>query len=321
MKQNETVKSDGPAETSLEEQAAKHAEELKLPIETEVVELEPVSLVITDEFLVQFENQVVNFKKYLGLCLKLTNETDWRLFGKGYYFQASGCEKVSSPLGIIWGTPDIICVNEDGTETKRPKGPSYTFEVEGIIESRRLKRYIWAFGACSSDDKFFLDNPAFDAMRDYPHIKKAAISNWEVNAITRLIGLRNTTRAELQAAGLDVDAIGTTDFRTQEDRQKGSQSEQETRNKLRKIILEMVKGDEDKSRDFLELQTEFEGDKGTVPGIRNIGNLRGKRLFVTYKIVKDLYDDWKREGGDASDRGTNRQSERVEDQDQSLPLE
>ena len=104
----------------------------------EVVEHEPIALVITDRFLKDFERQVHNFSRYLTLTLKLTNEEDWINFGGKYYLQATGLEKVATPLGVVWNRPQVWKEDsEDG---------NYTFCVEGISESRALKRFVWAYG-------------------------------------------------------------------------------------------------------------------------------------------------------------------------------
>jgi hypothetical protein len=127
--------------------------------------------------------------------------------------QASGAEKICNPLGIVWDRPAVV-----KHERADEKGPFYEYEVEGIMQCRVLKRYGWFTGNCSSRDKFFNARGGFDE----GDIRKAAFSNWIVNGVARLAGIRNPTRALLEKAGLksaDVASIDYSGNRSQEQSQ------------------------------------------------------------------------------------------------------
>ena len=115
-----------------------------------------------------------------------------------FYLQSSGAEKICNPLGIVWDAPIVI-----KHERKDDRGDFYEYEVQGIVTSKVLKRYIWTTGNCSSRDQFFNARGHFDE----GDIRKAGFSNWLVNAVTRLAGIRNPTEAMLQKAGLKPEAI------------------------------------------------------------------------------------------------------------------
>jgi len=174
----------------------------------EIVEDAPVEQVITEDFIRAFEKQAELYQnRYLPICLKLTNEADWVNHGKSdaprYSLQASGAEKVCNPLGIVWDRPAVVKHERDDEQ-----GKFYEYEVEGIVQCRVLKRYGWFTGNCSSRDPFFNARGRFDE----GDIRKAAFSNWIVNAVTRLAGIRNPTVEMLTKAGLKAQAILVIDY-------------------------------------------------------------------------------------------------------------
>lgn len=184
----------------------------------EVVEDAPIEQIITDDFIAKFEKQADLYQnRYLPICLKLTNESDWIDHGKKdapkYSLQCSGAEKVCNPLGMVWDRP-VVTKHERDDE----KGKYYEYEVEGVLQSRVLKRYGWFTGNCSSRDVFFNARGSFDE----GDIRKAAFSNWLVNGVTRLAGIRNPTPAMLAKAGLKPEQIGRIDYsgRKTEDQEK-----------------------------------------------------------------------------------------------------
>lgn len=171
----------------------------------EIVEDAPIEQVITDEFIAKFEKQAELYQnRYLPICLKLTNENDWVSHAQGkFYLQASGAEKICNPLAIVWDRP-VVTKHEREDE----KGKFFEYEIEGVVQSRVLKRFGWFTGNCSSRDQFFNARGAFDE----GDIRKAAFSNWLVNAVTRLAGIRNPTAEMLGKAGLKADNIQRIDY-------------------------------------------------------------------------------------------------------------
>jgi hypothetical protein len=180
----------------------------------DIVEDRPIEVVLDDAFIARFEKAADLYQfKYLPLCLRMTNEADWVNHGKPgqprYYLQASGGEKVATPLGITWERPAV-----HRHDRKDEQGEWYEYEVEGLIHSRLLGRYGWFTGNCDSRDRFFLARgPVIEG-----DIRKAAFSNWLINGITRLAGIRNPTPELLAKAGLNPERIGKIDYSGQASR-------------------------------------------------------------------------------------------------------
>lgn len=138
--------------------------------------------------------------RYLPVCMKMTQPSDWVSHGRGRFsLQCSGAEKLANPLGISWDKPDVI--KHMRTDDK---GEFYEYEVTGIVECKALGRQGWFTGNTDSRDQFFTARPSgFDE----GDIRKSAFSNWLVNGITRLAGIRNPTPELFAKAGLDVSKI------------------------------------------------------------------------------------------------------------------
>jgi len=174
----------------------------------EIIEDAPIEQIITEDFIARFEKQADLYQhRYLPICLKLTNEADWLNHGKPdapkFSLQASGAEKVCNPLGMVWDRPVVT-----KHERQDDRGTHYEYEVEGIITSRVLRRFGWFTGNCSSRDVFFNARGTYDE----GDIRKAAFSNWLVNGVTRLAGIRNPTIEMLSKAGLNPSKITGIDY-------------------------------------------------------------------------------------------------------------
>jgi hypothetical protein len=177
---------------------------------TEIVEDRPIEQIITEDFIRRFEAAAQLYQsRYLPLCLKMTNEKDWVNHSgtddPKFSLQASGAEKVCNPLGIVWDRPAVI-----KHERKDEKGDYYEYEIEGIVKCRVLQRYGWFTGNCDSRDRFFVARGSFSE----GDIRKAALSNFIVNAVTRLAGIRNPTPEMLVKAGLRPELIPAIDYKS-----------------------------------------------------------------------------------------------------------
>ncbi|HEY1244515.1 MAG TPA: hypothetical protein VGF29_06745 [Hyphomicrobiaceae bacterium] len=174
----------------------------------EVIEDAPLDTVITEDFITRLEIAADLYqKRYLPLALRLTNEGDWiRHEGRGgarFSLQASGAEKLCNPFGIVWDRPIVTKhAREDAA------GAYYEYEVEGIVKAGALRRWGWFTGNCSSRDQFFTARGRFDE----GDIRKAAFSNFLVNGVARLIGIRNPTAEMLTAAGLNLERVVAPDY-------------------------------------------------------------------------------------------------------------
>lgn len=177
-----------------------------------IVEEAPLALILNEDGIKQFEAQVEFYKRFITACYKLTQPNHWvnhsSTADPKYSLQGPGAEALATPLGI-YEDPPII------REVKRhdEKGEFYAFEVEGIMHSRTLKRYGWFVGECTSRDQFFTAKPGFEPERDKHLIRNSALTNWRVNGVCRLAGMRNPDPDMLKAAGLDVSKIPAIDYK------------------------------------------------------------------------------------------------------------
>ena len=176
-----------------------------LPFEEEGPQLPQV---ITEDFLVQFEKGIDRYKRFLSAIFRLSTPTHWINHARGdeppkLYLQSPGIEGLMNPLGVSYEKPDI---KKEWRKTKDGE-EFYVYHVEGIVSSATLGRHGWYVGACTSRDQFFIRRPGWNAEEGEEDILKAALSNWLVNAISRLAGIRSPDPELLKAAGLDLSRI------------------------------------------------------------------------------------------------------------------
>lgn len=173
---------------------------------------EPVTSSLVDDIVTVAERRLQTHTRILGVALQITNATDWVDQQGKPYLTASGAEKIAGLFGIEIPRKDqhghdlITCEKEWGEDEQ---GRYYFYTVMGM---GRIKGHaITAIGTCSSRDQFFAKSG--DEWRpmsevDETNIKKAAYSNFIVNVITRLLGLRNLTWDQVKAGGIDPEKAG-----------------------------------------------------------------------------------------------------------------
>jgi hypothetical protein len=160
-----------------------------------------VSTFITTDFIEKFEEAAGLYQsRYLPACLRLTQPSDWIRMGERYFLQSTGAEKIAVPLGIEWKNLDIKKLDIGGGH--------YEYVVSGHITSKFLKREIYNTGNCDSRDKFLTAQPGWDE----GSIRKAAISNFITNGVSRIAGIRNPTKEMLAKAGINPGAVGNVDY-------------------------------------------------------------------------------------------------------------
>lgn len=166
---------------------------------------------LTDDFVSQFEKGVAVYKRWVSVCYRLTRETHWVNHGSAekprYSLQGPGAEALMNPLGISYERPTFS--REDKHDER---GDFYIWWCEGYVESRTLGRRGWYVGYCDSRDPFFNARPGWNPKSGEGDVKKSAMTNWIVNAVTRIAGLRDPDPALLLAAGLDPGKIQGIDY-------------------------------------------------------------------------------------------------------------
>jgi len=170
----------------------------------------------------QAEARVAAVIKIKRAALMVTNGDDWVDQNGKPYLMVSGAEKVANLFNISWRflSPEPIkSVDSDGINF------TYTYCAEFLLG----KRFIQVEGSRSSKDKFFTqyDYGEKDANgkserteksiadRDNERdVKMAALTNLFGNGITRILGIRNLSYADLKEfAGITPDMIGKVEYK------------------------------------------------------------------------------------------------------------
>ncbi len=166
---------------------------------------------IADDTLIavaeQAEKRITAMSKIKAMSLKVTNPYDWTDQGGKPYLQVSGAEKVGRLFGISWRIDEPVFEIEEGGHF------SYTYKGYFTLGGSTIE----AIGTRSSKDGFFkkYDNGAElpPSAIDKGDVKKAAYTNLLGNGITRILGMRNLTWAELAEAGIRQEEVQKVNFK------------------------------------------------------------------------------------------------------------
>jgi hypothetical protein len=167
------------------------------------------------------EERVNAIVKIRNTAIKLTNANDWIDQNGKPYLQASGAEKIAGAFGISWTfvNPEPFCeVEEDGHYIYTYQGlftmSSRKIQVDGSRSSKdpffKQYRYIKKAGG-GHDEKVEKTIAERDNKRD---VKMSAYTNMIGNGITRILGIRNLTYADLEEfAGIKKDQLGKVEYK------------------------------------------------------------------------------------------------------------
>ena len=144
------------------------------------------------------------FNRVLAAAIRETGPGDWINQNGKPYLTASGAEKIARRFAIR-----IFDTEYDREEFNDDKGKMYLYTVRGkACMAGSSNDIIDAIGTCDTRDAFFAKRkgqllPIEDI--DIGNIKKAAYSNFMMNAITHLLGIRNLTWDVLSQYGITKD--------------------------------------------------------------------------------------------------------------------
>lgn len=254
---------------------------------------EPMFLDTTGDIISMVAKRAEMMDKLIDWALRSTNHQDWVDQNGKPWLQGSGAEKVARRFGIKWsGLVYEKIISED------EKGKFYFYKVTGNmrIAIGDLDE-IEAIGTCSSKDQFFAvkyegDEKVFKPLSevDETNIMKSAFTNFIINGVTRLLGLRNLSWEQVKKAGVDISKIAKVEY-------AGSQESTETTG-LRTEVWTYIKdsmcgGDEAAGKKKLaELTTWNKKKKGggyeVVKGHEDMAALSEKQLgFLDRKLRSD----------------------------------
>jgi len=250
---------------------------------TEIISIERVEDLIS---IAQQRIEVV--PRLVDLSLKVTNYRDWVNQGEGPYLVHSGAEKIARLFGI-----KILNVDTKKEWAKDTRGEYYIYRTTGTVALPGTIDSIEAMGTCSQRDAFFAKAKGewLDSIEvDETNIMKASYSNFVVNGITHLLGLRNLTWEQVIKAGIDKSKVLKVDYQSGSQKVEATDTEKNTQKKLWNLLLQITGGDETRARDLLKEQSGFTSkkDKKKIEGKTDVKYLTGKWLNFTYKKIKEM---------------------------------
>lgn len=231
------------------------------------------------------EKRIEAIKKIKSVALRVTNINDWIDQGGKPYLQASGAEKVGRTFGISWR------IDEPTLTTEEDNNYSYTYKGYFSLGSATIE----AIGSRGTKDPFFSKShgeakPLSEIDRN--DVKKAAYTNLLGNGITRILGIRNLTWEELEAAGIKKGATAKVDYTKKE----MSEESKDLRKKIGEMLMQMSLGDKEEASNLLLKFTSFVGKDGKeVKGKSSLADISEKAMPVTYGKVKEAYIEWQKE--------------------------
>ena len=228
--------------------------------------------------------------KMMNTALKITTHRDWVNQNGNPYLVHSGAEKVARLFGI-----SLSNIKTEKMWAEDTKGRYYIYKTTGTSSLPGKFDSIEALGTCSQRDAFF--GRVSGALRDNSeidetNIMKASYSNFVVNAITHLLGLRNITWEQLKEAEIDEKSVQEIKYGkdTKKAEMRLSKEALETRKKLWDMCLEMAAGEEKAAALTLEKYSSFEKEGKTFK-VTDIKGLKSEGwIKATYGRVKEEYE-------------------------------
>lgn len=250
--------------------------------------------------------------------LKITTPQDWiNQSGKPYLTHA-GAEKVARLFGVKISNVDTKKVWADDT-----KGRYYIYKTTGTVSLPGNFDSIEALGTCSQRDKFFAfkDGQWKDTSEiDETNIMKASYSNFVVNGITHLLGLRNLTWEQLAVAHITPASVVKVEYggksaqkseptATKSTQKKATKKAQKVlapeyvkkREEIWSILMEMTASAEEEALAVLETLSSFNVG-GKTFSAKKLGDLTTEKwIDFTLKKVKAAHEQMKKDMAEVPD--------------------
>jgi hypothetical protein len=257
--------------------------EAMVPLGGDIIQVERVEDIIS---IAQKREGIID--KLMEIALKRTNARDWMSVENQPYLGHSGAEKVARLFGIKLRT---IQTTKDWSEDS--KGRFYIYRTTGTAELPGSYDSIEALGTCSQRDKFFAwanGDWRDTAEIDETNIMKASYSNFVVNAITHLLGLRNMTWEDLKSAKIDVDKIKKIEYDKGSQKKDFSEEGKSVRTKLGNMLLQMANNDKDAAAKLLEKYSFWTDKDKKEHKASSLANMTEKWINTTYGRAKEDYE-------------------------------
>lgn len=260
-------------------------------VEAEIITIEqPEDLISIAQKRFAVVNQVIM------TALKFTNERDWVDQQGKPYLVHSGAERIARLFGI-----SLSNIQTDKVWAEDTRGRYYIYKTTGRAVLPGRYDSIEGLGTCSQRDKFFAwkNGKLKDTDEiDETNVMKASYSNFVVNAITHLLGLRNITWEELKAAGMTKEKVARVEYQESGEKMRAAMpaGAQDRKSEIWQMCLQLVGGHADLASDLLAAKSGFntkdeEGNPKIIPGVRDVKGLTTEKwVNFTHKKVKEEYE-------------------------------
>ena len=241
--------------------------------------------------LATVDRRIAFYTQVRARSVKLTLPQDWVDQNGKPYLMGSGTERLKALWGIY--VKPGLRISPDMAEVRRAlkSREHVTVTVIGTAGSAVTGEESEFVGARSSDDAFFSDRRGGVETVDPADLVKAAVTNFEVQAITRLLGFRGMTWADLEEYGIRQDQAAKVTYRPGGETQAAAAvtgAAAEIREKL-----EAMSGEH--ALEQLYILTKFQGKDGQEQGIKSWGQLaKSSEKWVqrTLEKVRREHETW-----------------------------
>lgn len=206
----------------IKEKEVKEMEESKdiVPIEAEVLPYSMEEVKDIGKIIDTAERIVEKMKKVLSVAIQRTRPKDWVSINDQPYLTSRGAEKIMSLFGI-----KIYDVSSEKIWSEDEKGEKYyiwVFKGKGKWAGGEIE----CIGTRSSRDKMFgwdSKEKVFKPLSevDEANIMKGAYTNFEVNVITRLLGIKSLDWEDLEKLGIKKNDVSRVEFKKGGKEEKG----------------------------------------------------------------------------------------------------
>jgi len=249
-----------------------------------------------DDLISIAQRRIGIVSQMIQFALHETNYRDWIDQNGKPYLVHSGAERVALLFGM-----KRYDVNTEKFMTEDSRGKYYIYKTTGKLSLPGRYDSIEALGTCSQRDKFwaYTDGKWRESIEiDETYIMKKSFTNFMVNGVTHLLGLRNITWEQLEAAGIDRSKITKIEYKKGSEKAEATLSEEDlkNRNEIWRICMTMAEGLEDEAKKILIAVTRFKpkdgGDERYIDDIKRFTSAKWIKsaLGRAKKKMKDFED-------------------------------
>lgn len=223
---------------------------------------EIITIEDADDLISIAQRRIGLVTEMINFALHETNYRDWIDQDGKPYLVHSGAERVALLFGM-----KRYNVKTEKFMTEDSKGRYYIYKTTGTMALPGRYDSIEALGTCSQRDKFwaFKNGKWRESIEiDETNIMKKSFSNFMVNGVTHLLGLRNITWEQLETAGIDRSRITKIEYKKGAEKaaQTLSKEDMESRNEIWRICMTMAEGLEDEAKKILKTVSSFDTKDG-----------------------------------------------------------